>query len=369
MAHLNIVFDPGFETNFDYPSKTPMYGTIIQKPVSGRGEIRASLQPYPLWKIEYDMQFGRGGEQDANTVYQYVLGFFMNVGGQFSDFLYEDPNDNEVTLAPFATGDGSTTTFQLTRPIGIGTDIVQNLSGTPNIFTPGYDYPNFDNPNATENFLAWSQGQNQSVWSFNGITLGSATAAPDGGLSAWSITANTGTADGFLAQTVVPPNITSGGIYTFSIWLRAESGTPPIVLEILNSAGTLRAALTVTLSNDWDKYTITTPMQPGDTGIQVRVGGGTTWTPAIGTIDVAWAQLETGSNASAYISTQAAAYYYTISFNGIIQFSAPPPYGDVLTWTGRYYYRVRFGDDSTTFDQQFDKIWNNGKITLQSVIL
>ena len=181
-----------------------MFSTIIQKPVSGRGEIRASLQPYPLWKIEYEMNFARGGEQTANSVYQYVLGFFMSVGGQFSDFLYFDPYDNNVTDALLAIGDGATQVFQLTRPIGIGTDIVQNLNGNP-------------------------------VISANGTVVSSSA--------------------------------------------------------------------------------------------------------------------------------------YTISSTGIVQFTTAPASGVVLTWTGAYYYRVRFGDDSTTFEQQFSQIWNNGKITLQSVIL
>lgn len=206
MPHLNIVFDPGFETNFDLPSKTPMFSTIVQKPVSGRGEIRASLQPYPLWKIEYELNYARGSEQQSNTVYQYILGFFMSVGGQFSDFLYEDPGDNVVTNVLLGIGDAATTTFQLTRPIGIGTDIVQNL-----------------NPN-------------------------------------------------------VAPVIYANG--------SAVSGSA-----------------------------------------------------------------------------------YTISYNGIVQFTTAPAAGTVLTWTGAYYYRVRFGDDETTFDQLFSNIWNNGKLTLQSVIL
>lgn len=203
MPHMQIAFDPGFATNFDFPSKTPMYSTIIQKPVSGRGEIRASLQPYPLWKIEYQCIFARGSEQDAG-VYQYMLGFFMSAGGQFSDFLYLDPNDNYVANDFFGIGDGSTQNFQLTHTIGIGTDIVQNVNGTPVIFVNG---------------------------------------------------------------SVADPST------------------------------------------------------------------------------------------------------YSISYNGIVQFNTAPANGAVLTWTGQYYYRVRFGDDSTTFEQEFNQIWNNGKITLQSVIL
>lgn len=205
MPHLNVVFDPGFETNFSLPSKTIQLSSIIQRPVSGRGEIRASLQPYPLWKIKYECTFARGSEQDAG-VYQYLAGFFIAMGGRFSDFLYEDPGDNHADNALLGIGDGATTTFQLLNSVGIGMNIIQNL-----------------NPDST-----------------------------------------------------------------------------PIVF--VNGAA---------------------------------------------------------------ISASA----YTISYNGILQFTTAPVAGSVITWTGDFYYRVRFGDDETTFDQEFSNIWNNGDVTLQSVIL
>lgn len=207
MAHLMMVFDPSFQTNCDFPSKTPKYSTIVQLPMSGRGEIRAGLQPYPLWKIEFKLNFARGGEQVANSVYQYTLGFFMNAGGQFSDFLYFDPNDNHIDVtnpAYFGTGDGGTKNFQLIRQIGFGDDIVQNLNGAPTLYANG---------------------------------------------------------------ALVDPSA------------------------------------------------------------------------------------------------------YVISATGIVQFTTAPGNGVVLQWAGDYYYRVRFGDDMTTFDQSFDQIWDNGNMTLMSVIL
>lgn len=124
--HSNIEWSPPFATNFNFPTKTPTFNTLIQMPVSRRGEIRASLQPYPLWEFEYSLEFARGNEQLQNSVYQQIVGFFIQMGGQFSDFLYLDPGDNTVTNALFGFGDGSTLNFQLTRPIGVGTDIVQN---------------------------------------------------------------------------------------------------------------------------------------------------------------------------------------------------------------------------------------------------
>jgi len=129
--HSGLVFTPPWELNFDYPSKKPTYRTIIQPTTSGRGEIRASLQPYPIWEIEYSLNYARGSEQMPNSVYQYMVGFYMAMGGQFSDFLYLDPNDNAVTDNFLAVGDGVTNSFQLTRSIGPGTDIVQNPGFLP----------------------------------------------------------------------------------------------------------------------------------------------------------------------------------------------------------------------------------------------
>lgn len=371
MGHLNLIFNPPFQQNMDFPSKTPMYSTIVQRPVSNRGEIRASLNPYPLWKIKYVLQYARGSEQEPGSVYQYVLGFFMNVGGQFSDFLYLDPNDNHVDQSPFAVGDGSTQTFQTTRTIGVGTDIVQNLNGTPTIFTPAYDFPSFANPLASQNFMRWSQEQNQSVWLKTLMTVsGSPVPAPDGGSSAWTMTPTGGSTDSYFAQVCNPPTITNGGEYTFSIWLKAASPITGFKMFLQNQAGTIRATGIFNLTTSWDRYTVTGTFAPGDVSANVQIGGAGSWTAAAGSVDVAWAQLELGPTALAYITFAAGdAYFYTISNTGIVQFSAPPPNGAALVWTGDYYYRIRFGEDETTFDQDFDQIWNNGNLNFISVIL
>ena len=135
--HSSLVFSPGFTTNFSFPKKSPAFpGVIIHMPASQAGELRASTQVYPVWTIEYALNFAKGSEQES-SVYQYMLAFYLQMGGQLSDFLYQDPNDNTVAAAAFGTGDGTTTTFQLVRPIGAAADIVQNLNGAPLIFING----------------------------------------------------------------------------------------------------------------------------------------------------------------------------------------------------------------------------------------
>lgn len=137
MPHMSQLFNPGFTTNFDFPTKTPAFpGTVIHMPIAQTGELRSSTQVYPLWTIEYKMNFALGSEQQS-SVYQYMLSFYLQMGGQLSDFFYEDPNDNYVSGAKFGTGDGTTTAFQLVRPIGAFNDIVQNLNGTPTIYIAG----------------------------------------------------------------------------------------------------------------------------------------------------------------------------------------------------------------------------------------
>ena len=135
MAHLNIVFNPT-PYGFKLPTKAPNYdGTLIHTPVAKIGEIRASVAPYPTWDIEFELEWARGAENLPSTTYNYMLGFFMNAGGQFSDFLYFDPNDNQASNQFIGIGDGSTTQFQLVRAIGYGTDIVQNLNGAPTLYS------------------------------------------------------------------------------------------------------------------------------------------------------------------------------------------------------------------------------------------
>lgn len=368
--HSNAVFEPPFLVNFGYPSKTPMFNTIIQKPISGRGEIRASLQPYPLWKIEHVLNFARGGEQEANSVYQYVLGFFMQQGGQFSDFLYFDPNDNYVQNVLLGIGDGGATEFQLTRPIGIGTDIVQNLNGSPTIILPGYSAGGLMPSNGTGNLLSQSQLLQAFPWVLTQVTATAEIAAPDGGVSAQSFVPTGGATDCLLVQSCpAVQTIHTGDQYTFSIWAKAASGTPTVDMFLFNQSVVTRGSVAITLSTSWQRFSVTGTMVQGDTGLICQFGGATTWNAGVGEIDLAWAQLEIGGTPGAYFATGSTSFAYSISYNGIVQFTSPPAPDMVMTWTGDFYYRVRFDDDSTTFDQPYNKIWDNSKITLMSVIL
>ncbi|MEO6964995.1 MAG: DUF2460 domain-containing protein [Acidobacteriaceae bacterium] len=131
--HQNIIFDPT-PFGFKFPSKSPSFDVLIHTPIAKIGEIRASVQPYPIWDIEYELEWARGAENLPSSIYGYLLGFFLQMGGPFSDFLYDDPYDNQAVNASFGIGDGTLTQFQLIRPIGMGQDIVQNLNNAPILY-------------------------------------------------------------------------------------------------------------------------------------------------------------------------------------------------------------------------------------------
>ncbi len=60
---------------------------------------------------------------------------------------------------------------------------------------------------------------------------------------------------------------------------------------------------------------------------------------------------------------------YTISALGVVTFVTPPANGAALTWSGTYYWRCRFLQDVTEFDQFLKDLWQLSKIEFRTVKL
>ena len=123
--------------------KKPGFSTRVASHVSGR-EVRVALMNYPLYEFEaaYNGLASNATAAFAGlgaTSLQTLMGFFLQLQGQFGTFLYADPDDNAVTGQPFATGDGATTSFTMMRalggflePVGWVTNVAAvYLNGTP----------------------------------------------------------------------------------------------------------------------------------------------------------------------------------------------------------------------------------------------
>ncbi len=66
-----------------------------------------------------------------------MMGFFLQLQGQFGTFLYVDPDDNAVTGQAFATGDGATTSFTMMRSLGGFLEPVGWVTTLSNVYLNG----------------------------------------------------------------------------------------------------------------------------------------------------------------------------------------------------------------------------------------
>ena len=101
--------------------KKPTFSTIVASHVSGR-EVRDAHYANPIWQFELTYE---GLDSSSNSYpglgadsLQTLMGFFLQMQGQYGVFLYTDPTDNSATNQTFATGDGATATFTLARSLG-----------------------------------------------------------------------------------------------------------------------------------------------------------------------------------------------------------------------------------------------------------
>jgi len=60
---------------------------------------------------------------------------------------------------------------------------------------------------------------------------------------------------------------------------------------------------------------------------------------------------------------------YTINSTGVVTFTSAPANGLPLTWTGTFYFRVRFMQDMAQFNQFMKQLWDLKKLEFQSVKL
>lgn len=55
---------------------------------------------------------------------------------------------------------------------------------------------------------------------------------------------------------------------------------------------------------------------------------------------------------------------YTLQPNGVIRLNVAAPAGQSVTWTGSYYFRVRFVEDRLNLKKFLDKVWSGQSVPL-----
>ena len=123
--------------------KKPGFATRVAQHVSGR-EVRVALMAYPLYEFEANYN---GLTSSANPTaaqaglgassLQSLMGFFLQLQGQFGTFLYTDPDDNAVTSQFLGEGDGTTTSFAMGRTFGGWNEPVGWVTSIANVYLNG----------------------------------------------------------------------------------------------------------------------------------------------------------------------------------------------------------------------------------------
>jgi uncharacterized protein (TIGR02217 family) len=124
--------------------KKPVFSTLIASHVSGR-EVRDALYQNPIWQFELTFDALSSSPTSypgvgANTL-QALMGFFLQMQGQFGTFLYVDPTDSTATNVSFATGDGVTTGFTFSRFMGAFLEPVGWVVNVANVFLNNVNQP------------------------------------------------------------------------------------------------------------------------------------------------------------------------------------------------------------------------------------
>lgn len=59
---------------------------------------------------------------------------------------------------------------------------------------------------------------------------------------------------------------------------------------------------------------------------------------------------------------------YSVSASGLVTFTSAPAVAAALTWTGAYYWRVRFDQDIADFDNFMSALWSLGELSFSSIL-
>lgn len=80
-----------------------------------------------------------------------------------------------------------------------------------------------------------------------------------------------------------------------------------------------------------------------------------------------YAEAVTGINEKPQIFVNGEETECEVDAYGVVTFAEPPEADATLTWTGNYYFRVRFEDDELDLSRTWQSLWENAEIKLITV--
>jgi hypothetical protein len=373
--------------------KTPIWSTKVLTAASGR-ETRGSFQSYPRWRFTLSYEFLRGA--NGFDELQDLVGFFNQRGGSLDNFLYRDPADYQVSDQALGVGDSSTTEFRFVRSMG---GFVEPVLAPENMWLyldRGAALGKWRVSNEPRtNAFGRSEDVANSYWTKEGGAVTSNTHADPSGLATFDLfseDATTGSHDFYrstaptggagvkhcLSWYVKPAGRTV--IYCRSLWAGgggAEftltgAGTVNFVVD-----GTLSAGIRALSNGIYRVWIVVRPTSAGTNSqrlyLKQSAGGSTSYTgDGVSGVHVGWMQHEALpedapeepteyiSSPGGLVTTVPAAF--TLGEFGYFTFAAPPPAGVALSWSGTFWFRVRFTHDSTDIEQFLQDLYSAKKV-------
>lgn len=375
--------------------KRPTWNTTKML-TAGGNEFRTGYRQNPL--TEFDLSYSYLSPTDMLS----MEGFFNGQNGALTPFYFDlgvatnAPSDNSVTAYQFGTGDGSTTAFTLIKPAGTGAvEPIGGVNGSPLIYKSDWqgNQLQYSTPrtNSITNSLA------PSAWVNVNATVAAGTAkAPDGTDYLSVITATAAGNSSISGLTVMPGNIYTISVIAYpgtsnylgmlagtatpnacagSIFNLSGSGT---VVSVVAGAQGANPSASITARTDGTyrcSLTFTSLISEVSLGCGVGVSDGSTYTSntlpsaASGTIQASYLQGESGNTLTSFIPTTTAPVTvtdYTLTGNQVA-FAVAPLLNAILTWTGNFYYLVRFSEDVLEFNQLMNQMYELQECKLVSV--
>jgi hypothetical protein len=114
------------------------------------------------------------------------------------------------------------------------------------------------------------------------------------------------------------------------------------------------------VQTDWQLVRRRGPFQEAVHNVAL-VDIGRVFFPQIGDLAEFWPQQYGWPDAAIYDPAPGG---YSLLPNGLVRFAVPPPAGKALLWTGRYFHRCRFADDSLDVQEFMHQLHSVGKVKL-----
>lgn len=368
---------------------------VTVKTTPSQREYRARDATLPRYRYVLGYEFLRADAVLAEL--QALVGFFGRHGGSFDDFLFLDPDDNAAALQTIGIGDGSTTAYQLLRSLGNFAEPVFDPIGTPALHVVD-SWREWDMTTFTHrNLLVRSEEFDNASWSKTATVTANSLTAPDGTLTADTLTDASAAVASNVYQSAAIVNGTSHQV--FSVYIAKTTGgtSNTVRLTMIYSGGsgitatayfntdsgvvlshTGTSALVADAGDFWRVSVTEQNDASGNTSVQCVLTpahaphGSTAGDVTLTGSCVAWgAQLDTGWGApTPYLKTTSAVTPsggdFTLPGNGVVALKLPLAVGSALQWTGSFYRRCRFLYDELDLTKFMQDLWEAKKVELLS---